>query len=150
MSSPPAKRKKHDDGKYQAEWSRFKMASSKKEPLCAFCSLVGYSFLSHYLHFLVLCGYFFLSFHFAPFILFSAVATFSDVLQLRSIRLRISSLISAILQLISNRLSIPAFYCRYQPVSSFFLRHLRVCPCKWLHIVVCVSLCSHRTYHDLE
>ena len=74
----------------------------------------------------------------------------SDVLQLLSIRLRSSSLISAILQLISNRLSIPAFYWQYQLVCSFFLRYLRVCPYKWLHIVVCVSLCSHRTYHDLE
>ena len=74
----------------------------------------------------------------------------SDILQLLSIRLRISSLISAILQLISNRLSIPAFYWQYQPVCSFFLRYLRVCPYKWLHIVVCVSLCSPRTYHDLE
>ena len=148
MSSPPAKRKKHVDSKYQAEWSRFKMASSKKEPVCLLYRLVGYSFLSHYLRFLVLCGYFFLPFLLHP--LLPAVATFSDVLQLLSIRLRISSLISAILQLISYRLSIPAFYCQYQPVSSLFLRYLRVCPYKWLHIVVCVSLCSHRTYHDLE
>ena len=39
MSSPPAKRKKHVDSKYQAEWSRFKMASSKKGPLFAFCTV---------------------------------------------------------------------------------------------------------------
>ena len=39
MSSTPAKRKKHVDSKYQAEWSRFKMASSKKGPLFAFCTV---------------------------------------------------------------------------------------------------------------
>ena len=39
MSSPPAKRKKYVDSKYQAEWSRFKMASSEKGPLFAFCTV---------------------------------------------------------------------------------------------------------------
>ena len=39
MSSPPAKWKKHVDSKYQAEWSRFKMASSKNGPLFAFCTV---------------------------------------------------------------------------------------------------------------
>ena len=142
MSSPPAKRKKHVDSKYP-RWLRVR--KSPCVPFVQSCRLfISFSLFA----FLVLCGYFFLSFHLHP--LLSAVATFSDVLQLLSIRLRISSLTSAILQLISNRLSIPAVYCQYQPVSNFFLRYLRVCPYKWLHIVVCVSLCSHSTYHDLE
>ena len=37
MSSPPAKRKKHVDSKFQSEWSRFQMAPSKKWAKFAFC-----------------------------------------------------------------------------------------------------------------
>ena len=37
MSSPPAKRKKHVDSKFQSEWSRFRMAPSKKGAKFAFC-----------------------------------------------------------------------------------------------------------------
>ena len=37
MLSPPAKRKKHVDSKFQSEWSRFQMAPSKKWAKFAFC-----------------------------------------------------------------------------------------------------------------
>ena len=41
MLSPPAKRKKHMhvDSKFQSEWSRFRMAPSKKGAKFAFCSV---------------------------------------------------------------------------------------------------------------
>ena len=37
MSSPPAKRKKHVDSKFQLEWPRFRMAPSKHGAKFAFC-----------------------------------------------------------------------------------------------------------------
>ena len=37
MSSPPAKRKKLVDSKFQSEWSRFRMARSKKGVKFVFC-----------------------------------------------------------------------------------------------------------------